>query len=108
MYRAEVTTKSGSLNVRSGPGTNYARIASIPKGEIVDVMTEADGWAYVSDDGVSGYVSRDYLTPVSASDEGEDNSPAQSAEAEYGEKKTILRCAENGVTIALVGEWEVI
>lgn len=74
IYSAIVTTKSGSLNVRSGPGTSYIKTGSLPKGERVDVLMEYDldgdgtpEWAFIGGDGKQGYVSMAYLTRV---DEG--------------------------------------
>ena len=69
IYSAIVTTTSGSLNVRSGPGTKYPRTGSLPKGERVDVLMEYDldgdgtpEWGYIGGDGKQGYVSLKYLT----------------------------------------------
>ena len=74
IYSAIVTTKSGSLNIRSGPGTQYPKTGSLPKGEKVDILMEYDldgdgtpEWAYMGGDGKQGYVSMAYLTRV---DEG--------------------------------------
>lgn len=54
-------TQSSPLNIRSGHGTNYASIGSIPKGAEVTV-TKSDGtWAHVIYNGVSGYASMAYL-----------------------------------------------
>ena len=71
IYSAIVTTKSGSLNVRSGPGTSYIKTGSLPKGERVDVLMEYDldgdgvpEWAFFGGDGKQGYVSLQYLTKV--------------------------------------------
>ena len=61
IYQAEVTTKQGKLNLRNGPGTQYALIGQIPKGEVVDVMEEKDGWAHIID-GHEGWSSLAYLT----------------------------------------------
>lgn len=75
IYSAIVTTKSGSLNIRSGPGTQYPVTGKLPKGEKVDVMMEYDldgdgtpEWAFFGGDGKQGYVSLQYLTRVE--DEG--------------------------------------
>ena len=69
IYSAIVTTKSGSLNIRNGPGTEFARTGSFPKGETVDVLMEYDtngdgapDWAFVGGDGKQGYVSMAFLT----------------------------------------------
>ena len=71
IYSAIVTTKSGSLNVRSGPGTSYIKTGSLPKGEKIDVLMEYDldgdgvpEWAFFGGDGKQGYVSMQYLTKV--------------------------------------------
>lgn len=81
IYRAEVTTQSGSLNVRSGNGTQYPIIDRLPKGEIVDVMVVCpNGWCYIDDDGEQGYVDGRYLTPVSSpepSKPADDKTPAE-------------------------------
>ena len=63
IWTAIVNTESGRLNVRSGPGTQYPRIGSLPKGEEVDVFAEKDDWAYIAGDGLQGYVSKQYLMP---------------------------------------------
>ena len=58
---------SRSANVRSGPGKDHDVIASLPRGEAVLVVVEAetlDGWALVriEGDGVEGYVAARLLT----------------------------------------------
>lgn len=64
-YDAVVETKSGSLNMRSGAGTDYPVIFKLPKGTPVTVLIEyANGWAFVDEDGTQGYVSMEYLRPV--------------------------------------------
>ena len=62
----KVTAKSG-LNVRSGPGTDYAVIGGLSNGTWVVVLSQQNGWYQVlyrnsSDQAAIGYVSADYLT----------------------------------------------
>lgn len=58
-----IATQSGSLNVRSGAGTSYTRIASLPKGTIVLRLTQSGGWSRILYHGVkTGYVSSSYLS----------------------------------------------
>ena len=59
-----VTVKvSGSLNVRTGPGTTYSRVASLYNGETVLLLTSSGGWSRVLYHGTkTGYVSSQYLT----------------------------------------------
>ena len=79
-YQAEVTTKSGKLNMRSGPGTSYPITDQIPKGQTVTVWMEySDGWRFVDWNGEQGYVSGQYLTPLppatSVPDDGPEEKP---------------------------------
>lgn len=58
-----VTTNSGSLNVRSGAGTSYSKVASLAKGEVVIFLKSSSGWSRVLYHGTStGYVSAQYLS----------------------------------------------
>ena len=65
-YRVDANT----LNVRQGPGTNYAAIGSLKKGEVVEgLFVSADNqWAQIrkAGGGVTGWSSLKYLTKVSA------------------------------------------
>ena len=47
------------LNVRSGEGTGYPVVATMPAGATVDVSGCGDGWCYVRDYG--GFASASYL-----------------------------------------------
>ena len=59
-----ITTKSGKLNLRSGPGTNYKRLGQYAKGKEVALIAKTnDSWYEVTaPDGKRGYMSTDYLT----------------------------------------------
>lgn len=55
-----------SLNIRTGPGTNYATCGSLSKGAVVEVLDTIGGlggWYKIA----NGYVSTDYVTLVDAS-----------------------------------------
>jgi uncharacterized protein YraI len=57
-----VSTQSGSLNVRSGPGTSYAKVGSVSKGETVLLLKSSSGWSRILYHGTkTGYVSTQYL-----------------------------------------------
>ena len=57
-----VNTRSGSLNVRSGPGTGYSKITSLPKGMTVLRLSTSGGWSRILYNGTkTGYVSSEYL-----------------------------------------------
>ena len=62
-----VKTASGNLNVRSGAGTSYSRIGSLPSGEVVLVLWTSGDWSRVLYNGTKlGYVNSSYLTSSDA------------------------------------------
>jgi uncharacterized protein YgiM (DUF1202 family) len=64
----KVSTDGDVLNVRSGPGTTYHRIATLPHGSIVLLRSTENGWSRILYHGTkTGYVSAAYLSsaPVS-------------------------------------------
>lgn len=62
-----VRTNSGSLNVRTGPGTSYARQGSVSKGETVIELSRSGGWSRILYHGTkTGYVSSQYLSSGNA------------------------------------------
>lgn len=58
---AEPGVASANVNVRSGPGTNYAVAGSLSRGQRVEVTACRTGWCYVERGRLSGYVSARYL-----------------------------------------------
>lgn len=54
-----VTTTA--LNMRTGPGTSYARVLTIPKGKTVSIEGQTNGWYKVTYNGKSGYSSGVYI-----------------------------------------------
>ena len=60
---AIVSTRSGGLNVRTGPGTSYAKVTTLPKNRVVLVLSTQNGWSRILYDGTrTGYVSNTYLS----------------------------------------------
>ena len=53
---------TSNVNVRSGPGTNYAVVQAIPGGTAVDVQRCDGGFCYVEGRRVSGWVSAQFLS----------------------------------------------
>jgi hypothetical protein len=49
------------LNLRGGPGTQYAVVGSLPGGATVDVGSCSGSWCTVAYGGQQGYASRNYL-----------------------------------------------
>lgn len=58
---------SVSLNIRSGRGTKYKKLGSIPSGKTVTVTDISSGWGKVTYNGKTGYCSMKYLKKVSSS-----------------------------------------
>lgn len=58
---------TSKLNVRSGAGTDYDRIAQISNGMVVTILENLGGWYKISFGSVIGYASAEYLTLVDAS-----------------------------------------
>lgn len=54
--------RASSLNVRSGPGTGYSRVGSLPNGASVTVLSQSGGWYQIRYNSLTGYVSGDYLS----------------------------------------------
>ena len=46
-----------SLNVRTGPGTNYSVLGSLKNGSVVEVQSITNGWAKINFNGKVGYCS---------------------------------------------------
>ena len=61
--KKEATAKvtASTLNVRKGPGTSTAVIGSFKHGTKVTVKYTSGNWAYVTANGLTGYVSLTYL-----------------------------------------------
>ncbi len=57
-----------NLNLRSGPGTNFGIILTIPQGTKLTIEKMDGNWAQVTYGGRTGYVSVDYLKKVSGPD----------------------------------------
>lgn len=53
---------TGNVNMRTGAGTDYAKITTIPKGTNISVLSVGSGWTQVSYAGMTGYISNSYWT----------------------------------------------
>ena len=66
MSVGNATVSGGSvINVRSGPGTDYSRVARVGQNKRVTLIAKAGDWLKVSFDGTTGYILGDFLTPDS-------------------------------------------
>lgn len=59
---ATVNVSSGSLNIRKGAGTSFAKIGSLYRGDTVVILSTSNGWSEILYGGnKTGYVSTSYL-----------------------------------------------
>jgi uncharacterized protein YraI len=58
---ADAAVVTGDLNLRSGPGTGYRVIDTMPAGSYVDVIGCTGAWCRVEFGGAVGYASASYL-----------------------------------------------
>ena len=53
---------TGNVNLRTGAGTDYAKITTIPKGTNISILSVGNSWTQVSYAGKTGYISNSYWT----------------------------------------------
>ena len=58
---------SAGLNVRKGPSTSYAKIATLAHGTKVTVKSTSNGWSQITSENITGYVSDQYLSSTKPS-----------------------------------------
>jgi len=59
---------TGSVNVRSGPGTKYTRLATLRKGNEVTAVAVSGNWTKIQWEGTEAYVYSKYLKAISVTD----------------------------------------
>ena len=113
---ATVMTASSTLNVRSGPGTDYDVITGLPAGTEIDVSGEEDGWIRVNlPEYGEGYISADYAevgtgypTAETAEEiegrEGDYAANLQNAKIETARAEKILESAQSLTEDSFVDE----
>ena len=69
MSRQYTVTPAVGVNIRSGPGTGYGKTGAYPRGAVVTVREERNGWGRTD----QGWVSLDYLEPVETAGRVTDN-----------------------------------
>ncbi len=58
----EGTVTAGTLNVRSGPSTDYSVIGTVNSGTAIDIISTENGWHQINIDGMTGFVSSQYIS----------------------------------------------
>lgn len=57
---------TANVNLRTGPGTGYDRVATLAPGVRVDVLSCRSNWCRVGRQGIRGWVSANYLEQARA------------------------------------------
>ncbi|QQK74198.1 SH3 domain-containing protein [Salicibibacter cibarius] len=101
--------QSSSLNVRSGPGTDYDTIAGLDDYTRVELEGEtSDGWYKISGEGLSdeAYVSGDFIVPVDVPsyDEGYVDSDLLNVREGPNTDEARVHQLERNAQVAIVGE----
>ena len=60
--QAQVTTQSGSLNLRASPNTSAKVLCTIPQYTVIPIYEQTASWCKTAYNGYSGYVMAAYLT----------------------------------------------
>lgn len=55
---------TSSLNIRSGPSTDYDRVGSLKVGNVITIIGKSGNWYKITAGKVTGYVSAKYVTPM--------------------------------------------
>ena len=65
-----IVARTPTLNVRSGPGTDHARIGQLKEGDMVNYHGASGNWVEISKGSLRGYVSLSFLTTMERADIG--------------------------------------
>lgn len=87
----KVHSDGATLNLRSGPGTNYDRVAILNDGTVFSLQGFDNGWFKVRcSGGTEGYASSDYV--VTCLNSSGDRADGSSASASLGQR--VVACAK--------------
>ena len=79
-----VQTDGAALNMRSGPGTGFDKVATLSNGAVVDIVGIDTGWYKITYNDKTGYVSSDYMITVKDSAGSRGDATAAAATSDLG------------------------
>ncbi len=96
------TVTASLLNMRSGPGTGYSIVTTIPCGVVVTVTATGGDWAAVTYDSFEGYCSLAYLTPYEETDvtEPSETAPEETVTTTVTETTTEAETTETEASVS--------
>ena len=74
------TVSASTLNVRSGPGTSFDKVATLSSGAPVEIIEELDEWYHIQSDPITGYVSKEYITVEQSAQNSQPSTPPEQAQ----------------------------
>jgi hypothetical protein len=103
----KVTTNGSNLNLRSTASESAEIRASVPNGTIVEVnyvLQAVDGWIAVTYGNIGGYLSAQWVTPVSSSDpETPGTSDDENGNGNNSNKNNMFNLSENALKYIKIG-----
>lgn len=101
-------TSSVSLRIRSGRGTNYKILGSMPSGTLVTVTDISSGWGKVTYNGITGYSSMQHLKKITTSNYNYKTTANLNMRSGRSTKYKILRTIPKGISLyitSISGGW---
>lgn len=99
-YKSKVNATS--LNVRSKAGTNYSKVGSLKKNQVVSVSKVSKDWSYITAGKTKGWVSSKYLTYVSW--KGYVNATSLNVRKTASTKGALLASLKKGTAVTVKGQ----
>ncbi len=96
MGSAPGVVTGGTINVRSGPGTDYSKVTMVSTGKSVKLLGKVNGWYHVSFDGMTGYIFCEYIYEGTKLPEEQTASAATPAPSAV----SVSQTAAQGATVA--------
>ncbi|MBQ6756065.1 MAG: SH3 domain-containing protein [Oscillospiraceae bacterium] len=102
------TVNATSLNLRSGPSTDYERITLIMKNQRLVILDKGDGkWYHVNYEGKVGYVDADYLKDVNTVENFNASGEITATSVRLREKpntdSNVLASLDSGNKVSVIG-----
>lgn len=102
------TVNATSLNLRSGPSTDYERITLIMKNQRLVILDKGDGkWYHVNYEGKVGYVDADYLKDVNTVENFNASGEITATSVRLREKpntdSNVLASLDTGNKVSVIG-----
>lgn len=101
-------TANPTLNIRSGRGTSYKKLGSIPYGKIVTITDISGGWGKVTYNGVTGYIYMSYTKQQATTSYNYRTTANLNMRSGRGTKYKILNTIPKGASLnitSISGGW---